>query len=116
MTYLILSNRPSVEMPSKSKKQSKTPSRQPSSDPSVSPRTPSMTSLDSEISEEDLRCSLEEVLRQYPSLIGKSAFIGRVNDVDLETRGCKIWLSENSMVASYLTPGSLVSVIYCLCF
>ncbi|XVF13657.1 hypothetical protein REPUB_Repub08aG0226800 [Reevesia pubescens] len=97
-------------MPSKSKKQSKTPSRQSNSDPSASPRTPSVTSLDSEVSEEDLRCSLEEVSRQYPSLIGKSAFIGQVNDVDSENRGCKIWLSENSMVASYLTPGSLVSV------
>ncbi|XVF52326.1 hypothetical protein PTKIN_Ptkin05aG0009600 [Pterospermum kingtungense] len=97
-------------MPSKPKKQSKTPSRQSSSDPSASPRTPSVTSVDSEVSEEDLRCSLEEVSRRYPSLIGTSAFIGRVNDVGSETRGCKIWLSENSMVASYLTPGSLVSV------
>ncbi|XVE57409.1 hypothetical protein DITRI_Ditri04bG0088600 [Diplodiscus trichospermus] len=99
-----------VEMPSKSKKQSKTPSRQSNFDPSASPQTPSVTSLDSEVSEEDLRFSLLEVSRQYPSLIGKSAFIGRVNDVDSETRGCKIWLSENSMVASYLVPGSLVSV------
>ncbi|XP_022757064.1 calmodulin-interacting protein 111 isoform X3 [Durio zibethinus] len=96
-------------MPSK-KKQSKTPSRQSNSDPSASPRTPSVTSLDSEVSEEDLRCSFEQVSRRYPSLIGQSAFIGRVNDVDSETRGCKIWLSEGSMVASYLTPGSLVSV------
>ncbi|XWS38775.1 hypothetical protein CRYUN_Cryun19dG0159200 [Craigia yunnanensis] len=97
-------------MPSKSKKQSKTPSRQSNSDPSASPRTPSVTSIDSEVSEEDLRCSLEEASRRYPSLIGKSAFIGRVNDVVSRTRGCKIWLSENSMVASYLSPGSLVSV------
>ena len=105
-----------MEMPSKSKKQSKTPSRLSNSDPSVSPQTPSVISLDSEVSEEDFRCSLEEVSRLYPSLIGKSAFIGRVNDVDSEIRGCKIWLSENSMVASYLAPGSLVSVIYYLCF
>ncbi|KAK6263322.1 hypothetical protein QUC31_009138 [Theobroma cacao] len=97
-------------MPSKSKKQSKMPSRQSNSDPSASPRTPSVSSLDSEVSEEVLRCSLEEVSRRYPSLIGKSAFIGRVSDVGLETRGCKIWLSESSMVASYLAPGSLVSV------
>ena len=69
-----------------------------------------MTSLDSEFSEEDFRCSLEEISRRYPSLIGKSAFNGRVNDVDFEIRNCKIWLSENSMVASYLIPGSLVSV------
>ncbi|XWS49534.1 hypothetical protein CRYUN_Cryun12cG0011300 [Craigia yunnanensis] len=99
-----------VEMPSKSKKQSKTPSRLSNSDPSLSPRTPSVSSLDSEVSEEEFRCSLEEVSRRYPSLIGKSAFIGKVNDVDFETRGCKIWLSENSMVSSYFAPGSLVSV------
>ncbi|KAL4342286.1 hypothetical protein GQ457_08G025050 [Hibiscus cannabinus] len=97
-------------MPSKSKKQSKTPSRQSNSDPSSSPRTPSVTSLDADVNEEDLRCSLDEVSRQYPSLIGKSAFIGRVNYVDSETRSCKIWLSESSMAASYLAPGSLVSV------
>ncbi|MBA0680433.1 hypothetical protein Goari_012128 [Gossypium aridum] len=97
-------------MPSKSKKQSKTPSRQSNSDLSASPRTPSVTSLDSEVSEEDLRCSIDEVSKQYPSLIGKSAFIGRVNYVDSETKSCKIWLSESSMVASYLAPGSLVSV------
>ncbi|OMO77343.1 hypothetical protein CCACVL1_15065 [Corchorus capsularis] len=97
-------------MPSKSKKQTKTPSRQSNSDPSASPRTPSVTSVDSEVSEEELRGSLEELSRRFPSLIGKSALIGRVNDVDLETRGCKIWLSENSMVSSYIAPGSLVSV------
>ncbi|XVF11074.1 hypothetical protein REPUB_Repub07fG0238100 [Reevesia pubescens] len=68
-------------MPSKSKKQFKTSSRLSSSDsePLASPRTPSVSSLDSEVSEEDLR-------------------------------SCKIWLSETSMVASYLAPGSLVSV------
>ncbi|XP_039026973.1 calmodulin-interacting protein 111-like isoform X3 [Hibiscus syriacus] len=97
-------------MPSKSKKQSKTPSRHSNSDPSASPRTPSVTSVDAQVDEEDLRGFLDEVSRQYPSLIGKSAFIGRVNHVDSETRSCKIWLSESSVVASYLTPGSLVSV------
>lgn len=103
-------------MPTKSKKQSKTPSRQSNSDISASPRTPSVISLDSEVSEEDIRCSIDEVSKQYPSLIGKSAFIGRVNYVDSETRSCKIWLSESSMVASYLAPGSLVSVIHYDCF
>ncbi|XWS74277.1 hypothetical protein CRYUN_Cryun02cG0201200 [Craigia yunnanensis] len=103
-------------MPSKSKNQSKTPSRQSNSDPSASPRTPSVTSLDLEVSEEDLRCSLEEASRRYPSFIGKSAFIGRVNDVVSGTRGCKIWLLENSMVASFLASGSSVSIIYYLCF
>ncbi|KAK8976529.1 hypothetical protein V6N11_049186 [Hibiscus sabdariffa] len=51
-----------AEMPSKSKKQSKTPSRQSNSDPSSSPRTPSVTSLDADVNEEDLRCSLDENL------------------------------------------------------
>ncbi|GLT95713.1 hypothetical protein SLE2022_133800 [Rubroshorea leprosula] len=97
-------------MPSKAKKQSKTPSRPSSTDPSASPRTPSVTPLASEVSEEDLRRLLEVASSRYPSLIGKSAFIGRVNDVDSESRGCKIWLSEASMVAASLTPGSIVSV------
>ncbi|KAE8704186.1 CIP111 protein [Hibiscus syriacus] len=96
-------------MPSKFKKQSKTPSKHSNSDPSF-PQTPSLTFVDAQVDEEDLRGSLDEVSRQYPSLIGKSAFIGRVNHVDSETRSCKIWLSESSMVASYLSPGSLVSV------
>ncbi|GKV28905.1 hypothetical protein SLEP1_g37892 [Rubroshorea leprosula] len=97
-------------MPSKAKKQSKTPSRPSSSDPSASPRTPLVTPLASEVSEEELRRLLEVASSRYPSLIGKSAFIGRVNDVDSESRGCKIWLSEASMVAASLTPGSIVSV------
>ncbi|GKV28901.1 hypothetical protein SLEP1_g37889 [Rubroshorea leprosula] len=58
----------------------------PSYDPSASPRTPSVISLASEVSEEDLRRSLEEASSRLPSLTGKSAFIGRVNDVDSESK------------------------------
>ncbi|KAL5732649.1 hypothetical protein ACOSP7_032004 [Xanthoceras sorbifolium] len=98
-------------MPSKTKKHSKTPSRQPNSDPSASPRTPSLTpTLDSEVSYEDFQSILEEASIRYPTLIGKSAVIGRVTNVETESRGCKIWLSESSMLASSFAPGSTVSV------
>lgn len=107
-------------MPSKTKKHSKTPSRLSNSDPSASPRTPSsssMPSLDSQICEEDFQSILEDASSRYPSLIGKSAFVGQVTDVvETESRGCKIWLSESSMLASSLAPGSLISVIYDLSF
>ncbi|TXG49137.1 hypothetical protein EZV62_025012 [Acer yangbiense] len=82
-------------MPSKTK----TPSRQ----PSASALTPTLDS--------DFQSILEEASSRYPTLIGKSAFIGRVSDVETEsTRGCKIWLSESTMLASSLPPGSTVSV------
>ncbi|XP_060675566.1 LOW QUALITY PROTEIN: calmodulin-interacting protein 111-like [Ziziphus jujuba] len=49
--------------------------------------------------------------RKYPALIGKSAFIGEVSDDgEFDSKGCKIWISEHSMVASSFTPGSIVSV------
>lgn len=100
-------------MPSKAKKQSKTPSRLSNSDPAASPKTPSLfSSSDSQVIEEDFQSVLEEASSQYPSLIGKSAFIGQVADVETESRGCKIWLSESSMLASSLAPGSIVSVIF----
>ncbi|KAJ0100261.1 hypothetical protein Patl1_21127 [Pistacia atlantica] len=98
-------------MPSKAKKQSKTPSRLSNSDPSASPRTPSLiSSSDSLVREEDFQIILEEASSRYPSLIGKSAFIGHVTDVETGSGGCKIWLSESSMLASNLAPGSIVSV------
>ncbi|KAK1571256.1 hypothetical protein Q3G72_014164 [Acer saccharum] len=98
-------------MPSKTKKHSKTPSRQPNFDRSASPRTPSlMPTLDSEFSDVDFQSILDEASSRNPTLIGKSAFVGRVTDVETESRGCKIWLSESSMLASSLAPGSTVSV------
>ncbi|KAK9194366.1 hypothetical protein WN944_005071 [Citrus x changshan-huyou] len=96
-------------MPSKSKKQSKAPSRLSNSDLSASPRTPSLTSAAWD-SEEDFRSSLEDASTRYPTLIGKSAFIGQITGIETDSRGCKIWLSESSMLASSLAPGSLVSV------
>lgn len=96
-------------MRSKSKKQSKAPSRLSNSDLSASPRTPSLTSAAWD-SEEDFRTSLEDASTRYPTLIGKSAFIGQITDIETDSRGCKIWLSESSMLASSLAPGSLVSV------
>ena len=101
-------------MPSKGKKQSKTPSRVSDSDRNSSPRTPSST-LDFETNDEDLISTLEEASMKYPSLIGKNAFIGRITDVDRDhSLGCKLWLSELSMVAFSFTPQSIVSVIYYL--
>lgn len=102
-----------LKMPSK-KKQSKTPSRLSNGESPASPRTPasSTTGRDTDsINEEELRRSIEEASAAFPSLIGKSAIIGRVADVASESiRGCKIWLSETSMVAASLSPGSIVSV------
>ncbi|KAJ6408403.1 hypothetical protein OIU84_011671 [Salix udensis] len=104
-------------MPSKTKKNSRTPSRLSNSDQSASsPRTPSLaSSIDLEAcQQEDIALCLEEASSEYPSLIGTSAFIGRITDVEAESsttaRGCKIWLSESSMVSSSLAPGSIVSV------
>ncbi|KAG5242513.1 calmodulin-interacting protein [Salix suchowensis] len=104
-------------MPSKTKKNSRTPSRLSNSDQSASsPRTPSLaSSIDLEAcQQEDIALCLEEASSKYPSLIGTSAFIGRITDVEAEssttTRGCKIWLSESSMVSSSFAPGSIVSV------
>ena len=97
-------------MPSKSKKNTKTHSRLSASE-AATPRTPS---TDSVISEEELVSSCEEASRKFPSLIGKNAVIGEVSDVETTCRGCKIWLSESSMVSAYLAPGSLVSVNFLL--
>ncbi|XP_024029626.1 calmodulin-interacting protein 111 [Morus notabilis] len=103
-------------MPSKSKKQSKTLSRVSNSDQHSSPRTPSLTpSLDSETSDENLMHTLEKASVKYPSLIGKTAFIGQVTDIEQhvsKSKGYNIWLSESSMVASGFAPGSLASVSF----
>ncbi|XP_015573599.2 calmodulin-interacting protein 111 isoform X1 [Ricinus communis] len=100
-------------MPSKVKKHPKTASRLSNAEHSQSPRTPSLiSSCDDllEVSEQDVAISLQEASNRYPSMIGNSAFIGRLTDVDPHSKGCKIWLSESSMVASSISPGSIVSV------
>ncbi|KAJ8760593.1 hypothetical protein K2173_015260 [Erythroxylum novogranatense] len=97
---------------SKTKKHSKTAcSRLSNADQSASPRTPlPQSSSELEFSEQDAIFSLEQASKRYPFLIGTSAFIGQVTGAELESRECKIWLSESSMVASFFAPGSLVSV------
>ncbi|CAI0432716.1 unnamed protein product [Linum tenue] len=100
-------------MPSKTKKQqSKGQSRLSNSDFSASsPRTPSFTpSPSSQLDEEDVSFSLGEASSRFPHLIDKSALVGRITDVVPDSRGGKIWLSESSMVASSILPGSVVSV------
>ncbi|XP_058222705.1 calmodulin-interacting protein 111 isoform X1 [Rhododendron vialii] len=99
-------------MPSKSKKTSKAALKHSYFDRSVSPQSSSSSTPlpEPKVSEEDFLCSLEEASDKYPSLIGTSSFIGCVTDVEIESKGCKIWLSESSMVAFSLAPGCTVSV------
>ncbi|KAF8007084.1 hypothetical protein BT93_K1170 [Corymbia citriodora subsp. variegata] len=106
-------------MPSSKKKHSRAQPRRPppGSDPCASPRTPSPASsssasfADSEVAEDDIPVALRAASARFRCLIGESAFVGRVSDMaDAETKGCKIWLSEPSMVASSIAPGSIVSV------
>ncbi|KAJ9544127.1 hypothetical protein OSB04_023834, partial [Centaurea solstitialis] len=54
--------------------------------------------------------SLEDISSKYPSFIATSALICRLTEDGVESKGCKIWLSESAMVASAITPGSIVSV------
>lgn len=115
-------------MPSSKKKHSKSASRLSQSDPNASPSpspsvpsspyTPSPFSNSNrgpELAEDDLRCYLEQASRKFPSFISTAAFIGRVSEEaaaaeGVGSSGCKIWLSEASMVSSSISPGSLVSV------
>nr|GMC90270.1 calmodulin-interacting protein 111 isoform X1 [Ipomoea batatas] len=116
-------------MPSSKKKHSKSASRLSQSDPNASPSpspsvpsspyTPSPFSNSNrgpELGEDDLRCYLEQASRKFPSFISAAAFIGRVSEEaaaaegGVGSSGCKIWLSEASMVSSSISPGSLVSV------
>ncbi|XP_010271923.1 PREDICTED: calmodulin-interacting protein 111 isoform X2 [Nelumbo nucifera] len=103
-------------MPPKSKRHSKTPSKlSSSSDQSeISPQTPPSSSLTSvpepEVSENELSRALEEASIKYPSLISKSAFIGRITDAETSGHTATIWLSESAMVACSIFPGSIVSV------
>lgn len=115
---LNLSN--SSKMPSKSKKHSKAASSSSSPSISSSPSPYRTPNPDTEFNEDDCLGALEEASRKFPTLISKSAFIGKVSaDAStstsaldaLDSKVCKIWLSESAMVASSITPGSVVSVI-----
>lgn len=101
-------------MPSKTKKHSKSASKLSQSD--QTPASPlSSTSLtpnsDSDLTEDEVLSYLEVASSKYPNLIGTTAFVGRITeDVVEECKGCKIWLSDSSMVSSSIAPGSVVSV------
>ncbi|KAI3525882.1 hypothetical protein L1887_05013 [Cichorium endivia] len=106
-------------MPPKGKKNSKSKAFSNSDATSPSPQSSSSSypnlnpSYNGEDDEQLLLRSLEETSSKYPSLIGTSALICRlIEDASggIDSKGCKIWLSEASMVASSITPGSVVSV------
>ncbi|XP_068641465.1 calmodulin-interacting protein 111 [Aristolochia californica] len=84
---------------SKSKRTSRTPSKSP---------TPQAQSDEDESLIYEL---LELASRKYPSLISKSAFIGRVCDITSQSdgRNATIWMSESAMVNASIPPGSLIS-------
>ncbi|XP_058749228.1 calmodulin-interacting protein 111 [Vicia villosa] len=93
---------------SSKKKQSKSQSRLSSSSISE-PATPPRTIADPQ----QLASLRQEASRIFPSFISESALVGEITDVestDSLSKGSKIWLSESSMVASSVAPGSLVSV------
>ncbi|KAI7748779.1 hypothetical protein M8C21_022783 [Ambrosia artemisiifolia] len=106
-------------MPSKSKKSSKAKNFNNSE-----PSTPSATNNSSSYSnpnlnyteqddEQTLLHSLEDISIKYPSFIGPSALICRLNQEScggVESKGCKIWVSESLMIGGSITPGSIVSV------
>ncbi|KAL8489267.1 hypothetical protein ACS0TY_025245 [Phlomoides rotata] len=101
-------------MPSK-KKNSKTPSKPSNSDQTTDFSSPSAVSSSPsspfDPTSGQLLSSLDEASAQFPSLISRAAFIGKVTDDAVsDSRGCKIWLSESAMVSSSISPGSLVSV------
>lgn len=83
----------------------------------MSPQTPLADSASGAgaASEEDLVAVMAEASNRFPHLISKSSFIARVTDVESDStgssKGCKIWMSEPSMVASSMAPGSIVSVM-----
>ncbi|KAL4587339.1 hypothetical protein LXL04_000208 [Taraxacum kok-saghyz] len=106
-------------MPSKGKKSSKSKAFSNSDATSQSPVSSSSTysnqnsSYNGEGDEQLLLRSLEETSTKYPSLIGTSALICQlIEDASggIESKGCKVWLSDAAMVASSITPGSIVSV------
>ncbi|KAJ8534317.1 hypothetical protein K7X08_007641 [Anisodus acutangulus] len=60
--------------------------------------------------EEELRFCIEEASRKFPNLISTTSFIGRISEDAVDAKGCKIWVSEASMLANSISPGSIVSV------
>lgn len=99
-------------MPSKGKKNAKTLSRLSNSNHSQSPVSRFTIPPVSQVSEDEFLSSIEEASSKYPFFIGKSAFVGRLVKDPVQSTGCKVWLSEPSMLASSFTQGAIVSVIY----
>ncbi|KAK7274734.1 hypothetical protein RIF29_15831 [Crotalaria pallida] len=100
---------PSSSSNSKSKKHSKR-AQSLTPDPTATPRAASETD-----DAKQLASLCEEASRKFPLFIGKSAFIDKISDVESSTtnsKGCRVWLSEASMLSSYLSPGSIVSVMF----
>ena len=103
------SNSNSKHSSSSSKKQSsKSKSRLQSSIPDAASTPPRTTTI-------QLDSLLQHASRIFPSFISHSASVAEIIDIEstdsLSKGAAKIWLSESSMVASSLAPGSLVSVI-----
>lgn len=105
-------------MSSKSKKKSsKTPlSKLQSPQLDNPPSSPSSQSSSSQFSELELHNTLDEASRKFPTFISKSALIAQISEFESSSqqKGCKIWLSESSMLSSSISPASLVSVILLL--
>ncbi|CAO2831573.1 unnamed protein product [Amaranthus hypochondriacus] len=79
---------------------------------SPSPSLSSQSSTNPQFSENDFQNILLQASSKFPSFITKSALIAQISEFDSSThqKGCKIWLSESSMLSSSISPGSLVSV------
>ncbi|KAJ4822841.1 hypothetical protein Tsubulata_026095 [Turnera subulata] len=104
-------------MPPKSKKHSKTPSSRPPQSPSQQQQQEDSSSSSSSHHQQDITIALclQQASAKYPLLLGKSALVGQLSDVAdpaAQFRGCRIWVSESSLVSSSssLAPGSVVSV------
>jgi hypothetical protein len=101
---------------SNNKKQSKSKSRLPPSFPDAA--TPPRTT-NAAAEQQQFTSLIQQASQIFPSFISQSAFIAQITDVDSTnstSKDAKIWLSEPSMVASSLAPGSLVSVMKFILF
>ena len=98
---------------SSNKKQSKTKSKLSSS--SIQDDAAATPPCTTPAEPQHLASLCQEASRIFPSFISQSAFVAEITNIEstdsLSKGAAKIWLSESSMVASSLAPGSLVSVI-----
>ncbi|CAL0322909.1 unnamed protein product [Lupinus luteus] len=91
---------------SKHKKHSKSHSRA----ASLSTPEPNTPSENDDVQQLSSFC--EHASTKFPSFISKSTFFGKITEFETShnSKGCRIWLSEPSMVSYSLAPGSIVSV------